>query len=486
MASSYPGPVITAPIFTENSLQSREPLPSHNAPHSEGFRWFDDVICELNNVFLACGTEIGDNQRLKEIKYDILTSPPWSNFEKGLIDWADCWDQLHHLYEFPEVDVDIASSSAMSWNPLSEMQSLITHIRRAHNVYAVGNLPQPVLESLNSRACLIPFTKSFISCQQNERLPHTAMLSKMLDSVQLHPERTLYIGGHIDSIITARSFGFHTIQCKDISTCVQMVKQLCNDPLPKAKAWLRANAGMLDLDTSLGITVKDAFQQYCILDATGDKSLVYYDKEQRLFSWYYGPAPHGLKQFPPDVDCNSLACSTLDHLDDAIKQHLMDTMLKYVDSSGILQGYLSDEKVRVDILMCVDGLAIFNEHGRGRELAATEDFLYKVMVTRAFRGGTHYYPSADVFLYFVSRMLRKGPSLRDRFGPVLRDCVLERKEAPGDALSGLPGSLHRQDAVSKTIRVWRSYWSCSKKMGVGRVESYTNSRGLKVLPGIKD
>ena len=435
MASSPLETASTAPSSIGSSIQSRESLPDYNAPHVESFRWFDNVVFELNNVFLECGTEDEGSQRLKEIKYDILTSPAWSKFEKGLISWADCRDQLHSLFEVSEDDITVASAAAMSWHPSPEMQSLIAHLRGAHDIYAIGNLPQTVLESLDGRACLVPFARSFISCQQNERLPHTAMFSKMLESVQLDPERTLYIGYHIDSIITAQSFGFHAVQRKDIMTCVQNVKQICNDPIPKARAWLRANARKLDLITSLGITVKDAFQQYCILDATGDKSLVYYDKEQRLFSWYYGPAPQGLKYFPPDVDCNSLACSTLDHLDDATKHHLMDTMLRYVDSSGILQGYFSDEKVRVDILMCVNGLAIFNEYGRGHELAATEDFLYKVMITRAFRDGTHYYPSADVFLYFVSRMLRKGPGLRDRFGPVLRDCVLERKEAPGDALS---------------------------------------------------
>ena len=113
----------------------------------------------------------------------------------------------------------------------------------------------------------------------------------------------------------------------------------------------------------------------------------------------------------------------------------MDQMLQYVDSEGILQGYLSEDKIRIDVLMCVNGLALFNEYGRGHELAATEDWVYRALVYRAFRDGTHYYPSPDLFLYFVSRLLRKAPNLRSRFGPVLRDCVLERMEADGDALA---------------------------------------------------
>lgn len=110
-------------------------------------------------------------------------------------------------------------------------------------------------------------------------------------------------------------------------------------------------------------------------------------------------------------------------------------MLEYVNSEGILLGYLSHKEVRLDVSMCVNGLAFFNEFGRGHELVATEDWIYKVLNTRAFRDGTHYCPSPDVFLYFVSRMIVKAPQMSGRFELVLRDCVLGRMEAAGDALS---------------------------------------------------
>lgn len=429
---------VTSSTAPSSVPTAEEPIFPRSAPHISNFKWFDNVIFELNNVFLTCSNEVEDNKRLEEIKYDVITSQSWSKFEKGIVSQDTCRSLIlqNPEFDFSPEEVAVAMESAMSWQPVSEMLSLAAELRCSHNMYTVGNLPQPVIEKLKGSTDPFGlFAQTFTSYHLQERLPHTVMLSKILRSVDIDPARTLYIGDHIDSVIAARSFGFHAIQCQDVLTCVQRVQLLCNDPIIKAKTWLRSNAGRLDLTTSLGITVKDAFQQYCILDATGDKSLVYYNKDQRLFSWYYGPPPKGLKQFPPDVDCNALACSALDHLDDTTRHHIMDTMLKYVDSNGILQGYLSDEKVRVDILMCVNGMALFNEYGRGHQLAATEDWLYKVMATRAFRDGTHYYPSADVFLYFVSRMLRKAPRLRKRFGSVFRDCVLERKEAGGDALS---------------------------------------------------
>lgn len=409
---------------------------SYSPPHLDTFKWFDNVLFELNSVFLSSpdGSEV--DKRTKGIRYDVITSLAWSKFEKGLITVEECQAQISAKLDFSEAEVADAVDSAMLWRISPEMLALAMELRSTHSIYAVGNLPQPVFDRLKTlHEPLDLFNDIFVSSNLNERLPHPAILKKALNATDLDPERTLYIGSHIDNVITARSFGFYGITCGDPLECIAHALQLCREPIAKAKAWLKSEAGKLDLETSLGITVKDAYMQYCILDATDDKSLIYYDPDQRLFSWYYGPIPSGLKEFPPDVDCNSLAYSVFDHLDDGARQGVMDQMLQYVDSEGILQGYLSDDKVRVDILMCVNGLALFNEYGRGHQLAATEEWIFKVLDTRAFRDGTHYYPSPDVFLYYVSRLLRKAPNLRQRFGHVLRDCVLERTEAGGDALA---------------------------------------------------
>lgn len=426
-------------VATAISVPADEDGPlSQPAPHLAAFKWFDNVIFELNGVFLQSPDSSKVDKRTKGIRYDVTTSLACSNFERGLIGLDECRAQISAHFEFSETEVADAVDWAMSWQPSSEMVALATELQSTHNLYAIGNLPQPVFDGLKeSIQALNLFKKIFVSSSLNERLPHPAILTKALASAVIDPKRTLYIGNHIDNVITARSFGFHSIRCVDPSRCIGYVRQICREPIAPAKRWLKSRAGALNLETSLGITVKDAYMQLCILDATGNISLIYYDPSQRLFSWYdSGSAvPECLPPFPPDVDCNSLAYSVFPHLDSASRQHMMDKMLLHVDSQGILQGYLSPDKVRLDVLMCVNGLALFHEYGRGHQLAATETWLYDVLVTRAFRDGTHYYPSPDLFLYFVSRLLRKAPTLRSRFAPVLRECVLERTEADGDALA---------------------------------------------------
>ena len=425
------------PVTRPDTPSVQEDPLSHIPLRLDTFRWFDSVVFELNDVFLLSPEDSQVDKRTKGIRYDVITSLAWSRFEKGLIDFEECRRQILAKFDFSQDEVADAVESAVSWRVSPWMLALAAELESSHTIYAVGNLPRPVLDGLKrSIAPLNIFKDIFVSSKLNERLPHPAVLTKALDAAPLDPSRTLYIGSNVDNVITARSFGFYSIKCgRDPRQCVRHALQICREPIVKAKAWLKSNAGHLDLKTSLGITVKDAYMQYCILDATKDKSLIYYDPDERLFSWYYGPVPKGLAQFPPDVDCNSMAYSVFDHLDDETREGVMDQILQYVDSGGILQGYLSDDKVRVDILMCVNGLALFHEYGRGHQLPATEEWIFKVLSTRAFRDGTHYYPSPDVFLYYVSRLLRKAPNLRQRFGPVLRDCVLERMEADGDALA---------------------------------------------------
>ena len=155
------------------------------------------------------------------------------------------------------------------------MLALATELRSTHSLYAVGNLPQPVFDGLKgSVEAFNLFKDTFVSSKLNERLPHPAILTKALTSAVLDPRRTLYIGSHIDNVITARSFGFHIIKCDNAPDCVQRIRQICREPIARAKDWLEKRAGTLDLETSLGITVKDAYIQFCILDATGDKYLI--------------------------------------------------------------------------------------------------------------------------------------------------------------------------------------------------------------------
>ena len=274
-SQSHPSSTVAPAISV--SAHKDDPL-SQPAPHLATFKWFDNVIFELNDIFLQSPDSSKVDKRTKGIRYDVTTSLAWSNFEKGLIGLHECQAQISAHSKFSEAEVSDAVDSAMSWQSSSEMVALASELQSTHSLYAIGNLPQTVFDRLKqSIEALDLFKDIFVSSELNERLPHPAILTKALASAGIDPKRTLYIGHHIDNVITARSFGFHTLRCVDPSKCIEHIRQICREPIAPAKRWLKSRAGTLNLETSLGITVKDAYMQSCILDATGDLSLIYYD-----------------------------------------------------------------------------------------------------------------------------------------------------------------------------------------------------------------
>ena len=128
----------------------------------------------------------------------------------------------------------------MLWQISQEMLALAMELQRNHCIYAIGNLPQPGFSALQrSLEGLELFKKIFVVSELGASLPHSGILTKALQAAKLDLERTFYIGDHIDSVITARSFGFHAIKCGDRRDCIQHVVQICHESIVKAKAWLR-------------------------------------------------------------------------------------------------------------------------------------------------------------------------------------------------------------------------------------------------------
>ena len=86
-----------------------------------------------------------------------------------------------------------------------------------------------------------------------------------------------------------------------------------------------------------------------------------------------------------------------------------------------------------DPVVCVNVLTLFYRNGRGHELESTLDWVYSCLLCRAYTDGTLYYPAAEAFLFFLSRLTQSSSSVLQRFKPVYR--ARERFEVEGDALA---------------------------------------------------
>lgn len=82
-------------------------------------------------------------------------------------------------------------------------------------------------------------------------------------------------------------------------------------------------------------------------------------------------------------------------------------------------------------------LGCFYRFGRGHQFPHTLQYIYDIVLHRAYLNGTRYYSSADCCLGFFSRLLRfakSDPYVRSTLGPLLRSRLEERAGEKGSAL----------------------------------------------------
>jgi hypothetical protein len=141
--------------------------------------------------------------------------------------------------------------------------------------------------------------------------------------------------------------------------------------------------------------------------------------------------------------------------DPAIVHSILDEMHDYMDEDGnvqvrfdgpicqctsrrantIPQTYFDKSRPRVDAVVALNVLTLFHKYGRGHELPDTMEWIYNILLNRAYVKGTRYYPNAEWFLYYLTRLIRvsNDPTLKERIEPPLRKRVAERIGAAGDA-----------------------------------------------------
>jgi len=110
-------------------------------------------------------------------------------------------------------------------------------------------------------------------------------------------------------------------------------------------------------------------------------------------------------------------------------------MLTHLNEDGIIQVYFDHSRPRVDPVVCVNVLTLFHENGRGSDLHKTLDYVYSVLQRRSYLDGTRYYAGAEAFLYFLSRLISRSRSVRQRFEPLFQQRIRERITKDGDSLA---------------------------------------------------
>jgi hypothetical protein len=135
--------------------------------------------------------------------------------------------------------------------------------------------------------------------------------------------------------------------------------------------------------------------------------------------------------FPADIDDTGIGLAILVEtgtIESSIAHQVVDRMLNNVNEDGIFRVYFPPYGHRsyIDPVVCVNGLYLFALLGRETEAQKTVDYVFEYLRTRAYLAATRMYPSPDIFLCFLARLIEKSSYFREIFEDHMKQALETR------------------------------------------------------------
>ncbi|CAK5281731.1 unnamed protein product [Mycena citricolor] len=419
---------------------------------------FDAVIFDIGDVLFTWSANTKTSISPKVLR-QILSSPTWFNYERGKLTEEACYLQVGRDFSLAPDEIREALVQARaSLQPNTELISLVRELKQQSNgrlsVFAMSNISLPDYAVLRSKdADWDIFDRIFTSGEAGERetpfiyrnfdsfypgKPHLGFYRHVLDEANISARRTIFVDDKLENVLSARSLGLHGIVFPpEGSKSVQRaLRNLLGDPVHRAQRYLLGNAGALLSVTNTGVTLKENFAQLLILELTGNHELIDIVEHPRAWNFFHaGEGQLTTTAFPFDLDTTSIGLTVIPRDEKTVKS-VMDDMLQYIDSDGIVLTYFDHQRPRFDPVVCVNVLTLFYKYGRQAELKSTLVWVRDVLDNRAYLEGTRYYETAECFLYFLSRLLESSDDveLHVMMDSLFKERVQERIGVEGDVL----------------------------------------------------
>ncbi|KAL4944607.1 hypothetical protein BDV06DRAFT_232858 [Aspergillus oleicola] len=347
----------------------------------------------------------------------IMSSSPWMQYEEGNLSEEECFTQLGDLHGFKAMDLATLIHTLRETATYDDaMLAVLKAIKQTPGVSIAlaSNISAADYHALQTRwdgAFWSTFDYVLISAKLGVRKPSLKFYRHVLAATGSTPERTYVVDDRPENILAALSLGM-----RGTTSTLNLSRRLINfagNPIERGMAYLRQNVG----ETGDSLT-----PPFCL------------NHPPRLWNFFSGKPKFTSKTYPEDLDTTSLALVAMEY-DAETANPILDEMLKYVDEDGFVQAYTDKTRPRVDAVIALNVLVAFHTYDRGHELPQTLDWIYNILIHRAYINGTRYYPHAEWFLYYVARLLSKSkdPALHDRLTAPLKTRLVERIGVEGDA-----------------------------------------------------
>jgi hypothetical protein len=390
------------------------------------------------------------------------------------------------------------------------------------------------------------FTYVFVSGIEGMRKPELRLFHRMIDNVGCLPSEILMVDNKRENISAARSLGMQGMLVSDeFAKRGCALRNLLQKPLPRAEAFMKANAGHhhCTVEGHEGVLLKDNFAQLLIWELTGDQSLIYLkwpsgkvlkhgkvmendtdvktgeqaqngpkmfdrqDVNNGLWNYFYEDPILTTKEFPADADTTAIAYLSIPppYLEEELAdvRVMLDAMATNTDADGLMQMYFCAERPRTVPEVCANILRCFYRFNHSSDsdprIRATERWVVACLRNRAYLDGSRHYPFPEVFLYFVARLYEEstGCALRTELGAMIRNRVAERVKLPANPLAlamrlaacqslGVEPSLYSTDLVRfMSLQEEDGGWPAGHFCCIGRTGAAIGNRGLTTALAIK-
>ncbi|KAL3485495.1 HAD-like protein [Aspergillus germanicus] len=370
----------------------------------------------------------------------IMSTSTWMDYEIGKLDDDECFNALADRFGFKAGDLTsmihtLRETTTYDTEMLSTFKALKQTLGAFVEIALVSNISYKDYEALRKifdAEFWSTFDHIFTSSMLGVRKPSPRFYLHVLRALRAAPQSTFLVDDRQENVLSARSLGMRGTA--DLTGLERRLANLVGDPVERGMAFLRRQEGEFPSVTQEGVVIEENYAPLLILEVLKDRSLVNLKTPPRLWNFFSGTPKYTTKVYPDDLDTTSLALATL-HYDADLAHSILDEMLDYVDEDGFVQAYTDKSRPRVDAVIALNVLVAFHMHDRAYDLPQTLDWMLNILTHRAYIDGTRYYPTAEWFLYYMTRLLAVSNDtlLRETLEPILKTRVRERIGVAGDA-----------------------------------------------------
>lgn len=206
---------------------------------------------------------------------------------------------------------------------------------------------------------------------------------------------------------------------------------------------------------------------------------------------------HDRELLDADLDCTAIAhslCLGLGCRDPRLDR-AVGLMLSNTNEAGVFEVYLRPRPGhcgRVDECVLVNVLYLLHQLGLAHDADASWQCVQRFLLSDAYLLGTRYYPSPDVFLYFLSRLVRDFSAPRETLLPPLRERLMARRGADTpcfdralrvSACANVGLEAAEDVLVVASARRHDGSWATSPFFRYGKAERYFGSESLSTAVG---